>query len=76
MLFPVLAGVTVLGVVAAPHLTTLEASSQVDPGVTHFYTLFAHLRSRLNYISEPFEVFARFRAHSRPSADFWGGYPG
>jgi hypothetical protein len=37
-------GVLVLGAVAAAHMATLQAQSQVHPGVAHFQTLLAPLR--------------------------------
>jgi hypothetical protein len=37
-------GVFVLGAVATAHVATLQAQSQVHPGVAHFQTLLAALR--------------------------------
>ena len=44
-LLKVLRRVLIFGAVAATHMATFEAQPQVYPGVAHFQTLFAALRS-------------------------------
>lgn len=43
MLFPMAAGVPVLGVVTAADIPTSEASPQMDPGIAHLDALLANL---------------------------------
>jgi hypothetical protein len=61
-------GVLVLRAVAAPHVATLQAQSQMHPGVAHFQTLFASLGRFWFYLSYLIQVRA-FRHIFTPPAN-------
>jgi hypothetical protein len=61
-------GVLVLRAVAAPHVATLQAQSQMHPGVAHFQTLFASLGRFWFYLSYLIQMGA-FRHIFTPPAN-------